>query len=85
MPSSLLPESQGQNLAVTVLYVPTSLEGGLGGVRRIDRDEWNAVLFLAIAMVLPTLSPRCRVNMAHKRQSGPDSDLGFQVKALKTF
>jgi len=28
---------------------------------------------------------RCRVNMAHIRQKGPDSGLGFQVKMLKTF
>jgi hypothetical protein len=28
--------------------------------------------------------PRCRVNMAHRRQSRPDSGLGFQVKVLKT-
>ena len=26
-----------------------------------------------------------RVNMAHTRQSRPDSDLGFQVKSLKHF
>ena len=28
---------------------------------------------------------RCRVNMAHIRQSRPDSGLGFQVEVLKTF
>jgi len=28
--SRLLPESQGQNLAVTVLYVPNSLDSGEG-------------------------------------------------------
>ena len=26
---------------------------------------------------------RCRANMAHVRQAGPDSGLGFQVKVLK--
>ena len=28
---------------------------------------------------------RCRANMAHIRQSGPDYGLGFQVKFRKTF
>ena len=28
---------------------------------------------------------RCRANMAHARQSRPDSDLGFQVKVLRPF
>ena len=28
---------------------------------------------------------RCRANMAHVRQSGPEFGLGFQVNALKTF
>ena len=28
---------------------------------------------------------RCRANMAHIRQSRPDSGLGFQAKVLKTF
>jgi len=28
---------------------------------------------------------RCRANMAHVRQSRPDSGLGFQVKVLKPF
>ena len=28
---------------------------------------------------------RCRANMAHMRQSRPDSGLGFQVKVLQTF
>jgi len=28
---------------------------------------------------------RCRANMAHMRQSRPDSGLGFQVKVLETF
>jgi len=28
---------------------------------------------------------RCRANMAHIRQSRPDSSLGFQVKVLKPF
>ena len=29
--------------------------------------------------------PRCRANTAHTQQSRPDSGLGLQVKALKTF
>ena len=28
---------------------------------------------------------RCQANMAHMRQSRPDSGLGFQIKVLKTF
>ena len=28
---------------------------------------------------------RCQANMAHVKQSKPDSGLGFQVKVLKTF
>jgi len=35
--------------------------------------------FLAGLKDLPS-SPRCRANMAHVRQSRPDSGLGFQVK-----
>jgi len=30
-------------------------------------------------------SYRCRENVAHVRQSRPDSGLGFQVKVLNTF
>ena len=30
-------------------------------------------------------TPRCRANLAHIRQSRPDSGLGFQVKFLTTF
>ena len=29
-------------------------------------------------------TPRCRANMAHIRESRPDSGFGFQVKVLKT-
>ena len=32
-----------------------------------------------------TTSHRCRANMAHLRQSRPESGLGFQVNVLKTF
>ena len=33
----------------------------------------------------PTILNRCRSNMAHIRQSRPDSGNGFQVKFLRTF
>jgi len=32
----LLPESQGQNLAVTVIYVPYSLDSGMGLTSGLD-------------------------------------------------
>ena len=35
------------------------------------------------ASVRPPPLPSCRHNLAHKRQSRPDSGLGFQAKVLK--
>jgi len=63
----LLPGAHGQNLALTVLYLPCVLESSVvvGGTNA----AWTEV-------------SRCRANMAHIRQSGPDSGLGFQVKVL---
>ena len=63
----LLPGAHGQNLALTVLYLPCLLESSVvvGGTNA----AWTEV-------------SRCRANMAHIRQSGPDSGLGFQVKVL---
>ena len=46
-----------------------------------DREELGSVgLGLPLRMKV-----RCRTNMAHVRQSRPDSGLGFPVKVLKTF
>ena len=43
----------------------------------------------AIALAWPGFqfwgSGRCRANMAHIRQSGPDSGVVFQVKVLEIF
>ena len=36
-------------------------------------------------VLLSSFKERCLANIAHVRQSGPDSGLGFQVKGLKTF
>ena len=48
------------------------------------RKEWASKSACASS---PTIwyNPRCRANAAHVRQSRPDSGLGFQVDALKTF
>jgi len=80
----LLPESQGQDLASTVLYVPYSLKSG-GGLKR-------ACFLLAAARVARAESlqrfakdQRCGANMAHVKQSRPDSGLGFQVEVLEIF
>ena len=35
--------------------------------------------------ILDATGYHCRANMAHVRQSGPDSGLGFQVFVIKTF
>ena len=35
----LLPESEGQNLALTVFYVPYSLDSGYGGALDVGGDE----------------------------------------------
>ena len=42
------PESQGQNLALTVIYVPRSLASGIRWVRRISRDL--AMMFSVVGL-----------------------------------
>ena len=43
----------------------------------------TAIISQAVATRLGAEKPnRCRANMAHTRQSRPDSGLGFEVKAL---
>ena len=46
-----------------------------------DDSEGSAALFAGCR----SLPPMSRANMAHTRQSRPDSGLGFQVKDLKPF
>ena len=68
----LLPESEGQNLALTVLFFSCTLDGGIPDLlpRTYQIDPHAAGVGL---------------NMAHIRQSRPDSGLGFQVKLLDVF
>jgi hypothetical protein len=49
------------------------------------RDEAEAAMQVHIRgqnLALTVLHARCRANMAHTRESRPDSDLGFQAKVL---
>ena len=73
--------SQGQNLVLTVLcmpsYMPSSLDSSCGGRRgRKGFDAHQAWGFRR---------GRCRANPAHIRQSGPDSALGFRAKVIKAL
>jgi len=65
-----LTESQNQSLGLTVLYVPYWLDNGTND------------LVIEAAGMCPY---PCRANMAHIRQSKPNSGLGFQVKVPATF
>ena len=59
-----------------VWFLVLSLGGGAGsGIRGAQRATISA----------PVSRNRCRGNSAHIRQSGPESDPGFQAKADKTF
>jgi len=77
-----LPESQGQNLAWTVLYVPYSLKAAFPKSCASSSSISPGTTTLSVSSVLPYCS---RPNMAHRRQSRPDSGLDFQVKVLKSF
>ena len=72
---STLPESQGHNLALTVLYVPNSLDKGIEGVYVPTGSPVGG----GRHHVYP------RANMAHIRQSRPDPGLGVHVKVLQTW
>ena len=71
---------QGQNLALTGLFVPTSRDSGRG--------------FHLADFVVPHIDVKdanegedrgYRENLAHIREPRPDSGLGLQVQILKTF
>ena len=66
----LLIESKGQNLALTALCVPYSLQGSRRTVMTKLRKRSEAIMELM----------KCRANMAHVRKSRPDPGLDFQVK-----
>jgi len=54
-----------------------------GSVGRRAGYQWlSGTCFFAWEYMVAS---RCRANVAHIRQSRPDSGLGFQVKVLKTF
>jgi len=84
----LLSESQGQNLALTVFYVPKSLDSGQGG----RPARWKAEGTFAFEDHGPVRDGDAEeererhqedahpANSPHMRQSRPDSGLGFQVK-----
>ena len=58
---------------------------GRVGLHRVDRG----CLALGVGTFRHELAVSycrsCRANVAHTRQSGPDSGLSFKVKVLKTF
>jgi len=83
--------SQGQNVALTVFYVPSSLDSE---PQTLCPKQVHAAAkqlhFLPAAtqreaFPMCTKVSRCPANMAHTRQSKPGSGLGFQVQFRKTF
>ena len=65
--------TQDQNVALTVVHVPSSLDSGPNVAICPHTAGWWS------------MTHRCRANMAHTRQSRLESGLGFQVKVLETF
>ena len=61
-------------------------EGGRGRERAQERGrEWEKEREGKQARVRAEAIDRCRANLAHRRQSKPDSGLGFQIEIPKTL
>ena len=87
--SGLILERQGHNLALTVVNVPFSIDK-LKLYRNIRRANTAGPEPPPRALTRPQVPRpsgcgRCGVNMAHIRQSRPDSGLGVQAKVRITF
>ena len=76
--------SQGQIIALTVLFVLNSPDSGWGNTfcRRLPGK--TAPVIACTEGFGCGVQGRCRANMAHIRQSRPDSGLGFQATVLET-